>query len=153
MTNLTFHIITNEKEIDILSGKKSSLNGFDYQYRENDETITLLKKNFHLQDSLYLIVRQDDTFAAFVSMDRGWWVESCFFLREIFVNPDFQGQGLGKKLMNACIEHARKHWAIAIVTETAFENIPMQKLCESLGFERWDNPEWKEGITYKLYFK
>lgn len=152
MLNFTFHTITNENEIDILSGQRSSLNGFDYQYSDNDETITLLKKNFHLQESLYLITKQDDTFAAFVSMDRGWWEENCFFLREIFVNPDFQGQGLGKKLMNACIEHARKHWAIAIVTETAFENIPMQKLCESLGFERWDNLEWKEGITYKLLF-
>lgn len=151
MTNLTFHIITNEKEIDILSGQKSSFNRFEYGYCDSDDTITLLKNNFHLKDSLYLIVKEYDNFAGFISMDRDWWEENCFFLREIFVSPDFQGHGIGKKLISTCIEHARKHWAKAIVTETAFENIPMQKLCESLGFEKWDNPEWKEGITYKLF--
>lgn len=96
LSYIVFHTITNENEIDILSGQKSNLNGFEYQYHTNDETLTLLKKNFHLKDSLYLIAKKNDRFAAFVSMDRDWWEENCFFLREIFVSPDFQGQGLGK---------------------------------------------------------
>ncbi|KKP84608.1 MAG: hypothetical protein UR83_C0017G0004 [Candidatus Moranbacteria bacterium GW2011_GWF2_35_54] len=38
------------------------------------------------------------------------------------------------------------------MTQTEFENIPAQKLYEKIGFEEINNPEWKEGITYKLNF-
>ena len=41
---------------------------------------------------------------------------------------------------------------ITIVTETAFENSPMQTLCSKFDFKEWNNPQWKEGITYKLLF-
>lgn len=54
--------------------------------------------------------------------------------------------------MSMCVEHARDKGAVGVVTETAFDNIPMQKLCEKLGFKKWENPQWKKGITYKLVF-
>jgi len=28
----------------------------------------------------------------------------------------------------------------------------MQKLCAKFHFQKWDNPKWKEGITYKFMF-
>ncbi|MEK7126876.1 MAG: GNAT family N-acetyltransferase, partial [Patescibacteria group bacterium] len=72
--------------------------------------------------------------------------------REIFVDPNSQKLGIGKTLMDKCIKHARAKKAIGVVTETAFENSPMQNLCAKLNFKRWDNPRWKDGITYKLIF-
>ncbi|TAN33022.1 GNAT family N-acetyltransferase [Patescibacteria group bacterium] len=73
-------------------------------------------------------------------------------VREILVDLNFQKQGFGKQLMSMCVEHARDKGAVGVVTETAFDNIPMQKLCEKLGFKKWENPQWKKGITYKLVF-
>ena len=140
--------ITRPEEIGILLGRESSLHGFHYTY--DHETIDLLKNNFRREGSLYLVARLDNTFAAFISTDTDWWQDNCYFIREVFVSPDFQGHGLGKLLMTKCIEHARKHRAKSILTETAFGNIPMQGLCVSLGFQSWDNPVWKEGITYRL---
>jgi GNAT superfamily N-acetyltransferase len=95
-------------------------------------------------------VSDEGKFVGFVSCDRDWWEDNRFFLREIFVSPDYQGQGVGRYLMQRCIDHARAHGAVELVTQTAYENIPMQQLCEKSGFVRWNNPQWTEGITYKL---
>ncbi len=64
----------------------------------------------------------------------------------------FQQRGIGLELMQRCIAHAKKMDAMGVVTETAFENIPMQKLCAKCRFTEWKNPQWKEGITYKILF-
>ena len=118
----------------------------------NEPTMDLLKKNFSLKDSLYLIAKKGGEVVGFCSVDRDWWEESFFFIREIFVEPKFQKLGIGKTLMSRCVEHARDKKATGVVTETAFSNSPMQKLCEKLGFTKWENPQWKEGVTYRLGF-
>ncbi len=147
---MDFSPIQSANELEVLLGKSSQYQDFTYTY--DQATINLLKKNFTLKDSLYLIAQDGEKFAAFCAIDRDWWEENYFFLREIFVDQEFQKQGIGEKIMAQCIEHARQKGATGIVTETAFENIPMQKLCEKSGFQKWENPQWKEGITYKLIF-
>lgn len=67
--------------------------------------------------------------------------------------PEYQGKGVGEKLMRDSINHAKRNGSKGIVTETAFENVPMQKLCEKCGFEKWENPEWQEGVTYKIVLR
>lgn len=136
----------NTKEIDFLRGKSS----FNYAY--DKATIDSLKKHFALKDSLYLIAKKGPEFVAFCSTDRDWWEENYFFIREILVDPNFQKLGIGKTLMSKCIDHARSKKAVGVVTETAFDNLPMQNLCARFGFEKWNNPEWDKGVTYKLIF-
>jgi GNAT superfamily N-acetyltransferase len=148
--SFTYKNITNAQDIEQLLGKSSHYNDFTYSY--TDDTINLLKRNFSLPDSLYILVQDNDTFVGFVSIDKDWWEENSFFLREIFVESSYQGQGVGQSLMNKCISHAKEHGANQLVTQTALDNIPMQKLCEKNGLVRWDNPQWQEGITYKLVF-
>ncbi len=148
---MNYESVTSKSDIDQLLGKKSQYGDFEYSY--GNETISLLKNNFDLPDSLYLLVKDGEKFAGFVSCDRDWWEDNCFFLREIFVDETYQGQGIGRELMARCVDHAQKRNALILVTQTAFENIPMQKLCESFGFQKWDNPRWQEGITYKLFLK
>lgn len=146
ISNLLISQIKDEKEIGFLLGKSS----FNYTY--DKAAIDSLKKHFALKDSLYLIAKKGTEFVAFCSIDKDWWEDGYFFIREIFVDPNFQKQGIGKTLMSRCIEHAGNKNAIGVITETAFENTPMQKLCAKLGFKEWTNPQWKEGITYKLTF-
>jgi len=55
--------------------------------------------------------------------------------------------------MKMSIEFARNKEALGVVTETDFKNYPMQNLCEKLEFKKWDNPQYKKGITYKLTFQ
>lgn len=146
MDNIKISTMTDEKEIDFLQDKQS------FNYTFDKATINSLKKHFLLKDSLYLIAKKDDKFVAFCSVDRDWWEDNFFFIREILVDPNFQKLGIGKKIMNKCIEHAKNIRALGVVTETDFENYPMQKLCEKIGFKKWNNPQWKAGITYKLVF-
>lgn len=146
MEDINYSIITDVEEIEILRDKLS------FNYTFDQTTIDSLKKHFVLKDSLYILAKSNNNFVAFCSIDRGWWEENYFFIREILVDPNFKKQGIGEKIMEMCIEHARKNNAIGVVTETAFENVPMQKLCAKLGFKKWNNPQWKDGITYKLIF-
>ncbi len=146
MKAINYSKIKEAKEIEILRNKTS----FNYIYE--DKAIESLKKHFTLNDSLYIIAKNNGKFVAFCSIDRGWWEDGYFFIREILVDSCFQKRNIGSEIMGRCIAHAKKKRAIGVVTETAFENIPMQKLCTKLGFKKWDNPKWKEGITYKLMF-
>lgn len=143
---LTISPITTTSNLNLLHNKSS----FNYTYTK--ATIDLLKKNFGLKDSLYLIAKEGEEFAGFCSIDRDWWEENFFFIREILVDPKFQKLGLGQTLMSKCIEHAKTLKATGVVTETAFDNATMQALCAKLNFKKWENPEWKEGVTYKLMF-
>lgn len=147
MDDIIISTMTDEKEIEFLRDKSS----FNYTY--DKATIDSLRKHFALKDSLYLLAKKGDEFVAFCSIDRDWWEDNFFFIREILVDPNFQKLGLGKQLMSRSIEYAKSKGAVGVVTETAFENSPMQTLCEKLGFAKWKNPQWKEGITYKLLFR
>lgn len=142
--------ITKINDIDILLGKESAFANLHYKY--DRETVEMLKRNFLRADSLYTIANENDQFVAFCSTDSDWWEPRYFFLREIFVMPTYQGKRIGEMLMKESINYTKAHGADGIVTETAFENSPMQKLCEKMGFQKWENPQWKDGITYKLTF-
>jgi len=147
---IAYATINDINEIDVLFGKESTFANLHYKY--DCETIEMLKRNFLRPDSHYTIAKENDQFAAFCATDSDWWEPRYFFLREIFVMPAYQGQKIGEVLIKESINHGKKNEALGIVTETAFENVPMQKLCEKLGFRKWVNPQWIEGITYKLHF-
>ena len=146
MNSIVINIISDENEIEYLRDKSS----FNYTY--DQLTIDSLKRLFKLKDSLYLLAKSGDEFVGFCSIDRDWWEDNYFFLREILVNPNFQKLGIGQQLMEQCIKHANDNGATGVVMETANDNLPMQNLCEKLYFKKWENPQWKEGITYKLVF-
>lgn len=147
---IKYSTITEKGDIDVLQGKTAQYRSLHIQY--DDETLQYLKDHLYDADSLSLMAKENDVFAGFCSIDSNWWEKGYFFLREIFVEPTLHQQGIGKELMKRCIAHAQTCGANGVVTETAFENVPMQKLCNKFGFEEWKNPEWKEGITYKLLF-
>lgn len=148
MNNIKFYKIINKEELDILNNQKSIFDNIVYDF--NQKSIDFLKNNLDSKNSLYLIAKQDNDFVGFVAVDAEWWEDDSFFIREIFVNPDFQRQKIGSQLIEKCINHAKEKDVKAVVTQTSFENIRMKKLCTKLGFEEWNNPQWKEGITYKL---
>lgn len=144
--NIKITVVKDEREIEMLNGRQS------FKYTYDDVTMGSLRQHYLLKDSLYLLAKDGEKFVAFCTIDRGWWEDNYFFIREILVDPIYQNLGLGKKLMQRCIAHAQQKGARGVVTETAYDNLPMQNLCERLGFEKWNNPQWQDGVTYKLYF-
>jgi GNAT superfamily N-acetyltransferase len=150
MEKIIYTTMKSPDEIEILRDRSGKYHDFVYTYKE--PTIDLLKKNFSLPESLYLIAKRGEEFVAFCSIDRDWWEENIFMVREILVDQNFQKQGIGEIIMGKCIEHAKNRGAVGVVTETAFENVPMQRLCAKMNFQEFENPHWKEGITYKRLF-
>lgn len=148
LNNITFNKVKNKEEIDILYKIEWKYKDFIYKY--DDETINFLKENLKNYDSFYLIVKENNNFIAFISTDSKWWEKQSFFIREIIVDEKYRKHKIGKTLMKKCIEYAKSNNAEQVVTQTAFENIPMQKMCEKLGFKKWENPKWNKWITYKL---
>ncbi|MBU0766994.1 GNAT family N-acetyltransferase [Patescibacteria group bacterium] len=147
---IEYFTITKPEDIDVLRGKTAQFRSLNIQY--DDETLQYLKDHLLDEGNLYLIAKEKYAFAGFCSIDSDWWGKGFLFLREIYVEPRLHKQGIGSELMRRCIVHAQNCGVEGIVTETAVENVPMQKLCKKFGFEEWENTEWKEGITYKLVF-
>ncbi len=56
------------------------------------------------------------------------------YLAELYVAPDRRGHGLGRALMNAALEHARREGADHMDLGTAEDDIAARALYESLGF-------------------
>lgn len=98
------------------------------------------------------MAKSNGVFAGFIAMNASWWEPDFFFIQEIIVNPKFHRQKIGSQLIQKCIDFAHEKNQIGIVTETDFKNIPFQNLLKKFGFKEWENPQWKDGFTFKLVF-
>ena len=58
------------------------------------------------------------------------------YLAELYVVPDRRGQGLGRALMEAAIELARREGANHMDLGTSEDDVAARALYESLGFSR-----------------
>lgn len=57
-------------------------------------------------------------------------------LNDLYVRPEYRRAGIGQRLIEASIQHARRTGAANIQLETAQDNLRAQALYERLGFER-----------------
>ena len=57
------------------------------------------------------------------------------YVEELYVSPERRGQGLGRALMEAVIEHARRRGAAHIDLGTGEDDVVARSLYESLGFD------------------
>ena len=56
------------------------------------------------------------------------------YLAELYVAPGRRGRGLGRALMHAAIDHARRHGADSMDLGTSEDDVAARALYESLGF-------------------
>jgi ribosomal protein S18 acetylase RimI-like enzyme len=60
----------------------------------------------------------------------------------IAVDPDYQGMGLGKAILSHSINQLVERGADAVELGTSSENLPMQRLAESVGYQRIEEKIW-----------
>jgi ribosomal-protein-alanine N-acetyltransferase len=65
----------------------------------------------------------------------GWLLQPEFHVLNLAVHPDFRRQGLGRGLMTAALDLARRCGAPICHLETRVGNAPAERLYESLGFK------------------
>ncbi len=79
------------------------------------------------------------------------WSEALeCYLAELYVVPAWRGQGIGRALMEAAIDHARARGADTMDLGTAETDVAARRLYESLGFDRH---EGKPGGPVNFYYE
>jgi ribosomal protein S18 acetylase RimI-like enzyme len=72
------------------------------------------------------------------------------YLEELYVAPDRRGQGLGRALLEAAMEHARERGAAHIDLGTSEADVAARALYESAGFtNREGSPEGPRMLYYE----
>ena len=77
-------------------------------------------------------------------------------LKRLFVLPECQGSGLGRRLVEARLEEARGMGMTHAYADAFKNNIPMQKLYETLGFEpceRYEGIDEYDELTEFMIFR
>ncbi len=60
--------------------------------------------------------------------------QRVYLLNDLFVAPDFRRQGVGRLLLDASRDFAAEAGALRLELATAHDNLPAQRLYESLGY-------------------
>jgi ribosomal protein S18 acetylase RimI-like enzyme len=71
------------------------------------------------------------------------------YLAELYVVPDRRGQGLGRALMQAAIDHARREGADHMDLGTGEDDVAARALYESLGFTNREGPDGQINYFYE----
>lgn len=72
-------------------------------------------------------------------------------VRMLGVHPELQGHGIGRRLMEAAAEEARRAGKRRITLETTESMQAAQRLYESMGYRRHDNLEYDDGFRLRTY--
>jgi len=57
------------------------------------------------------------------------------FMEDVFVNEDYRGKGVGKRLVNEIIEKAKENDCYKLVCTSRYEREKVHKLYEKFGFK------------------
>lgn len=125
------------------SGDEEKLRAFDQSLSEksrylfsphsySDETLKkVIERSERDTDRVYVVI-DDDRFIAYFFL---WWFDTQFPVLGIGIADDYQGQGLGGKLMNILIEDAKQEGRDGVELTTALDNKKAKALYEKVGFE------------------
>ncbi len=61
-----------------------------------------------------------------------------WFVSNVAVHPDYRGQGIGRRLMEAALEAVRQRGGRQVLLQVRTDNEPAQRLYRGLGFTRFD---------------
>ena len=86
------------------------------------------------------IAEEDGVPAGFVEIVLRNLVDGCrtspvAYLEAIFVEPQFRGRGIGRQLLNAAEDWARKKGCTEFATDTTIEDLEAQGFHRHVGFE------------------
>lgn len=72
------------------------------------------------------------------------------YLEELYVTPALRGQGLGRALLEAALEHARERGARHIDLNTSDDDVAARALYERMGFtDREGAPDGSQMLYYE----
>jgi ribosomal protein S18 acetylase RimI-like enzyme len=87
-----------------------------------------------------LVAEEDGTVAGFASGEerRHWSGEPELYVGELAVDPQYEGRGVGRALIDAVTEHAEQLGLVTITLDTGAANTNARAFYKRLGFEEED---------------
>jgi ribosomal protein S18 acetylase RimI-like enzyme len=87
-----------------------------------------------------LVAEEDGTVAGFASGEerRHWSGEPELYVGELAVDPQYEGRGVGRALVDAVTEHAERLGLLTITLDTGAANANARAFYKRLGFEEED---------------
>jgi RimJ/RimL family protein N-acetyltransferase len=86
-------------------------------------------------DQIFLIARLDDNVTGFLGIQRRKEGVDHIGNLGLSVHPNHWGKGIGTKLLQTGVEHAKKHHLLRLEAETLATNKPMLRIAEKAGFQ------------------
>ncbi len=83
-------------------------------------------------DLVYIVLDEEDRVIAYFFL---WWVDTPFPVLGIGILDEYQGQGLGKQMMERLISDAKEAGCNGIELTTALDNKAAYSLYEKVGFK------------------
>jgi GNAT superfamily N-acetyltransferase len=143
--------IHNKEELDSLKGKNTQYKSLNFSF--SDKYLQDLKNLLDEKNPYQLFAKDEKgNFAGYIASADKKLSPNFLWIVELFIDPKYQGQGIASELIKRTIQEAKKKNLDGLITQTEFENIPAQNLYKKVGFFEISNPDWKDGITYKLKF-
>lgn len=107
----------------------------------NQSTVFVCEKDSDIIGMIYLVPRGNPT---------ELFQESWSYIRFLGVNTKFRGNGIGKKLTDLCLEHAKEANEKYIALHTSEFMNPARAIYEKRGFKKTKEIEYL-GKTYWIY--
>lgn len=101
--------------------------------------LDFLHARLRASESVVLLARMAGSAAGLAQLYPGFSSIGCcptMVLNDLYVDPGFEGQGVGQALVTAAKAQARQRGAASLWLETAVDNLRAQRLYERLGFTR-----------------
>ncbi|MDO8716039.1 MAG: GNAT family N-acetyltransferase [Dehalococcoidales bacterium] len=147
MSDYTYQRVADPAELNTLVGLTSTFANHTFKYDAADiaEYQALLVQPHAFQ----MVVKDDQNRpVGFVAAAETLFPNNLF-IAELLVDQSVQRQGIGRTLLNLCVEFARQEKLSGLYTETEIWNTPAQQLYENFGFKVVANPAWQAGLTYQ----
>lgn len=108
-----------------------------------------------MEDAELLVAEGDGTIVGAVTLFSGWrgTQEGTAGVRLLSVRPQDRGSGVGRALMEACVQRARAAGKRRVVLTTTQEMAAIRDLTESMGFHREPSLDYQPapGVRYDGY--
>jgi ribosomal protein S18 acetylase RimI-like enzyme len=128
------------------------LHAFNTEYDEPTPSPARLAERFRAlleDDTSVLLAGEGPDAIAVLRFRESIWSEALeCYLAELYVVPELRGRGIGRKLLQAALEHARDRGADRMDLGTSEDDVAARALYESLGFI---NREGRDGPIMYVY--
>lgn len=143
--------IHNKEELEVLKERSTQYKNLSFSF--SGKYVESLKNALKEKNAYQMLaIEKNGNFAGYIATSEKELKSNFLWIIELFIEQQYQEQGIGSMLLKHVIEEAKKKNLKGLVTQTEFKNIPAQNLYKKMGFLKIDNPDWQEGETYQLNF-